>query len=328
MSALKTRPWQQENDDWTPFPTEWYDGHDDWIKVSSGASLNQTKVAAGFGLDRNSDPPVLRDEYIAWMKSNNVLEQFKNVPNKDPQLSTWRREWPRLWLSQCSCQRVHNTHIPTGWRSAFGELIHQMAQKHLRYGQVKREPTGSVEPQLNGPSRNLRALSIIGGPSSPFSSIRTGHKDPVVLYRLVKMEAPLQLRSVVFHIHQEDRENVMTRIPTPFILHHQYKTKRLDQSYLAPKMLSFDKLQDIVKNKSKGLFLPDRTQMHNPIRSCDVTDDIDLCSLLTTQVEVNKYNSAVIVLKTSEGSAGRPRRVECYHVLLLLCANARDDSVC
>lgn len=76
--------------------TEWYDEHDDRIKVSSGASLNQTKVAAGFGLDRNSDLPVLRDEYIAWTESNNVLEQFKNAPNRDPQLSTWRREWPRL----------------------------------------------------------------------------------------------------------------------------------------------------------------------------------------------------------------------------------------
>jgi len=157
-SALATGERQLE-----PSPIQWYKEYNGYINVSSGASLDQTKVASAFGPDRNSDLPVPRNEYIAWMRSNGVLEQLKNVPNKDPHLSTWRREWPQLWLNECSCQRVRDTSIPADWQSAFSTLMHQMAQKHLRYGQaMKREPTGSVEPQLNVPSRSPRAMSIPG----------------------------------------------------------------------------------------------------------------------------------------------------------------------
>ncbi|KAF3048526.1 hypothetical protein E8E11_006840 [Didymella keratinophila] len=64
-------------------------------------------------------------------------------------------------------------------------------------------------------------------------------------------------------------------------------------------MLNYDKLQNIVRRKLYGLFVLSKTRLHDPIGACEITDDIDLRSLFTTQVEVHKYNSAIIVLQTS-----------------------------
>ena len=71
-------------------------------------------------------------------------------------------------------------------------------------------------------------------------------------------------------------------------------------------MLSYDKLQDIVRRKSNGLFVRGKTRLHDLIGVCDVTDDIDLCCLFTTQVEVRQYRSAIIILKANKGTRELP----------------------